>query len=88
MAAGDIRRTPKLAPKAELRLPMVLRGTEPIFQYLMDTAANSERLAGEYVELARQLLEELKGLRADVRSLLPLAGPSPTEAEPLQDPPA
>ncbi len=63
---GDLIRRPPVEPTAEVRLPLGLRGLEPLFRWLMDTAAASEKYAREYAATSREILEEIKGLRRDL----------------------
>jgi len=63
MSAGGIIPRKGAGPKPQIKLPITMRGTEPIFDYLIATAEKS-------FELQDQQLEELRAIRRALEKAL------------------
>ncbi len=66
MGAGEIQRSTPRTLQPELRLPIVMRGTEMIFRYLMDTAALAEKNTTEQLEELHAIREVLEQINAKI----------------------
>jgi hypothetical protein len=76
---GEIRRRTPLptTQRATIQLPFVLRGTEPLFQFIMDTSANAEAYAKIYAENSDRMIEALERIEKLLEKALALAAPEP-----------